>query len=195
MEGDGGTGMLDVVAKVARIAAVPTILEVVSHTTGMRFAAVAHVTRERWIACSVLDRINFGLAPGGELKLETTICNEIRQSREPVVIDHVAEDVSFCDHPTPAMYGFQSYISMPIILGDGSFFGTLCAIDPSPARVNNPSTIGMFRLFAELIAHHLDADSQLNTTQVALSEERSAAGLREQFMAVLGHDLRTPLRA
>src|SRR3984957_1404102 len=183
------------IERVRRIAAVPTILDVVRRTTGMRFAAVARVTEDRWIACSVLDEVDFGLKPGGELKVETTICNENRQSREPVIIDNVAEDDAWCKHATPAMYGFQSYISMPIILGDGSFFGTLCAIDPSPARVNNPSTIGMFRLFAELIAHHLDADSQLNTTQVALSEERSAAGLREQFMAVLGHDLRTPLRA
>jgi signal transduction histidine kinase len=190
-----GTEMQDIVVKVGRIAAVPTILDVVCRTTGMRFAAVAHVTPERWIACSVLDQINFGLTPGGELRLETTICNEIRQSHEPVVIDHVAEDARFCDHPTPAMYGFQSYISMPIILEGGSFFGTLCAIDPRPARVNNPETIGMFRLFAELIARHLDAASQLNASQAALSEERSIAELREQFMAVLGHDLRAPLRA
>jgi signal transduction histidine kinase len=184
-----------VVARVNRIPAVPTILDVVCRTTGMRFAAVAHVTQERWIACSVLDHINFGLAPGGELRLETTICDEIRRSREPVVIDHVSQDASFCDHPTPAMYGFQSYISMPILLADGSFFGTLCAIDPRPARLKNPETIGMFRLFAELIAHHLDAAQQLNATQAALLEERATSELREQFIAVLGHDLRTPLRA
>jgi hypothetical protein len=69
------------VESVSRIEAVPTILEVVCRTTGMRFAAVTRVTEERWIACSVLDEIDFGLGPGGELKVETTICHEIRQSR------------------------------------------------------------------------------------------------------------------
>jgi hypothetical protein len=64
-------------AAVARIDAVPTILEFVCRTTGMGFAAVARVTDERWIACAVRDEISFGLKPGGELKLETTICNEI----------------------------------------------------------------------------------------------------------------------
>jgi signal transduction histidine kinase len=180
---------------VSRIAAVPTILEVVCRTTGMRFAAVARVTTDRWIACSVLDEIDFGLKPGGELTIETTICNEIRQSRQAVVIDNVAEDAAWCRHSTPAMYGFQSYISMPIILGDGSFFGTLCAIDPRPARLGNPQTIGMFRLFAELIAKHLDADRKLAVTESALLVERADAELREQFIAVLGHDLRTPMRA
>ena len=152
----------------------PTILEVVCLTTGMRFAAVARVTEARWIACSVLDDIDFGLKPGGELRVETTICHEIQQSREQVVIDHVAEDSDWCGHPTPAMYGFQSYISVPIILSDGSFFGTLCAIDPLPARLKTPGVIGMFRLFAELIAKHLDAQKKIAETEAALELARSA---------------------
>jgi len=49
------------------------------------------------------------------------------------------------------MYGFQSYISLPIIKKDGTFFGTLCAIDPRPAKVNTPEVINMFKLFADLI--------------------------------------------
>lgn len=174
------------------IAAVPTILDVVTRTTGMRFAAVARVTEDRWITCSVLDNIDFGLKPGSELKVETTICNEIRQNHEPVIIDNVSANAIFCGHPTPAMYGFQSYISMPIILKDGSFFGTLCAIDPVPAKLENPETIGMFRLFAELIAAHLDASEKLSTAQDALRAEREMSAVREQFIAVLGHDLRNP---
>lgn len=180
---------------VSKIEAVPTILDVVCRTTGMGFAAVARVTEDRWVACSVLDEIDFGLKPGGELQVETTICHEIRQSREPVVIDNVAEDQHWCRHETPKLYGFQSYISVPIILGDGFFFGTLCAIDPRPARLSNTETLGMFRLFAELIAKHIETGRKLATTQSALLAERETAELREQFMAVLGHDLRTPVRA
>jgi signal transduction histidine kinase len=180
---------------IARIDAVPTILEVVCRITGMGFAAVARVTEDRWIACSVRDDIAFGLVAGSELKIETTICNEIRASREAVIIDHVAEDPDFRDHHTPAMYGFQSYISMPIILSDGTFYGTLCAIDPRPARVKTRETTGMFKLFADLIAFHLDSVRQLATSEASLLTERQGAELREQFLAVLGHDLRNPLAA
>lgn len=182
-------------AAVAGIPAVPTILEVVCNATGMGFAAVARVTEDRWIACGVRDGIGFGLKPGGELQIETTICSEIRECRMPVVIDHVAEDAVFKAHPTPAMYGFQSYISVPITLPDGTFFGTLCAIDPRPARVSTPETIGMFRLFAELIGFHLSANAQLALSTADLASERKTAELREQFIAVLGHDLRNPLAA
>jgi len=182
-------------AAVARIDIIPTILDVVCRTTNMRFAAVARVTESRWIACSVRDDIAFGLAPGGELRLETTICNEIRQHGQAVVIDDVATDPAFCGHATPMMYGFRSYISVPIVLPDGTFFGTLCAIDPVPARLDTPEVRGMFRAFAELIGLHVDAQRKLDASEASLTSERRTAELREQFIAVLGHDLRNPLAA
>ena len=178
---------------VGRIEAVPTILDVVCRITGMGFAAVSRVTEDRWICCASKDDIEFGLKPGGELKVETTICNEIRQSRQAVVIGHVAEDKAYCGHHTPATYGFQSYISMPIFLKDGRFFGTLCAIDPQPARLDTPEVIGTFKLFAELIGTHLDAIDRLTESEAQLMDERKTSELREQFIAVLGHDLRNPL--
>jgi signal transduction histidine kinase len=183
----------DDIASVQKILSVPTLLDVVCRATGMGFAAIARVTEERWIACSVRDTISFGLHPGGELEIETTICNEIRAHRKPVVIDDVGRDGRYRDHPTPAKYGFKSYISVPIVLPGGEFFGTLCAIDPRPARVDSPEIVGMFTLFAELIAFHLYAGRQLADSQAALLDERETARLREQFIAVLGHDLRNPL--
>jgi signal transduction histidine kinase len=174
------------VAAVSSIKAIPTILDIVCRTTGMRFAAVARVTEDRWIACSVRDDINFGLKPGGELEVETTICHEIRQSGEAVVIDHVSEDAVYACHHTPRIYGLQSYIAMPIRLTDRSFFGTLCAIDPEPHRLKTPETIQMFEMFAEVICFQLSAIRNL-------LDEQNASALREQFIAVLGHDLRNPI--
>jgi signal transduction histidine kinase len=192
-EGSSVAMLEDDIAAIASIDAVPTILEVVCRSTGMGFAAVARVTDDRWVACSVQDNIAFGLQAGSELKLETTICHEIRSHRQPVVIDHVAQDERYSNHHTPLMYGFQSYLSMPIYRRSGEFFGTLCAIDPRPAKLNTPETLGMFKLFSELIGFHLDAQEKLTRSEAALIDERQGAELREQFIAVLGHDLRNPL--
>jgi signal transduction histidine kinase len=183
------------VRAVARIAAVPTILDVVCRTTGLGFAVVTRVTEERWIACSLKDEIGFGLHAGSELAVESTICHEIRQHRHPVVIDNVACDATYRDHHTPALYGFQSYISVPVVLPDGVFFGTLCALDRQPHMVNTPEIVASFTLFAELIAYHLDADRRVREAAAMLAREREIAELREQFIAVLGHDLRNPLQA
>jgi len=179
----------------SRIPAVNSILEVICRTTGMGFAAVARVTEDRWIACAVKDTINFGLKPGEELDIKTTICYEIEKSKEAVVIDHVAEDRRYSNHHTPLLYGFQSYISIPITLANGRFFGTLCAIDPHPASLNTPETIGMFKLFADLIAFHLNAVEQIRVSEINLMEEQKTSEVREQFIAILGHDLRNPVGA
>lgn len=109
------------VAKISRISAVPAILQVITESTGLGFAAVARVTESTWMACAVLDKLDFGLKPGGELELSSTICHEIRSSHKAVVIDHVAEDQLFCEHHTPRLYNFQSYISVPIFLPNGTF--------------------------------------------------------------------------
>jgi len=179
---------------VNKIPIVASILEVVCRTTGMGFSAIARVTEDKWIACSVRDEIQFGLVPGGELKLETTICNEIRQNGKAVIIDSVIHDATFANHHTPAMYGFQSYISVPIILKNGQFFGTLCAIDPHPAKLNTPQISGMFTLFADLISFHLNAAEQLNSTREQLVEEQKATDVKEQMnkeLALANEELNT----
>jgi signal transduction histidine kinase len=74
----------------------------------------------------------------------------------------------------------------------------------------------MFTLFAELIARQLDSDEQLATrhsdlaatradlassradlasSEASLLDSRNTGKLREEFIAVLGHDLRNPLAA
>jgi signal transduction histidine kinase len=185
---------------VQQIGAVPKILDVVSRMTGMGFVAVARVTSERWVCCAVRDSINFGLGEGGELKVETTICNEIRQHGKTIVINDVQTDGAFCHHPTPAMYGFRSYLSAPIILGDGTIWGTLCAIDPKPRELDKPEILDSFQLLSELIAAQLELNQRLERSQADLQisqadllDERTTSELREQFIGVLGHDLRNPL--
>jgi signal transduction histidine kinase len=188
------------VQTVQQIGAVPKILDVVGRLTGMGFVAIARITSEQWVCCAVRDNINFGLAEGGELQVETTICNEIRQHGKTVVINDVATDGAFCSHPTPAMYGFRSYISAPIVLSDGTIWGTLCAIDPEPRDLARPEILGSFQLLSELIAAQLElnqrfehSQAELVTSQAALLDERKTSELREQFIGVLGHDLRNPL--
>lgn len=176
---------------VGGMSAVQRILNVVSASTGLRFAAVARVTSDQWIACAVLDSVGLGVAPGDELEVKTTLCDTVRDTGRLVVMDDAHTDALYKDHHTPKMYGFRSYISVPI-LRHGAYFGTLCALDPEPALVNDDKTIGMFTLFAELIGHQLE---QEDAHAHALVEAQRFGELREQFIAVLGHDLRSPLAA
>jgi signal transduction histidine kinase len=180
---------------VGRIGAVPNLLAVLCETTGMRFAAVARVTAESWIACAVADDVHFGVLPGGRLDVNTTLCIESRRARSPVVIEQASTDPRYCDHPAPRMYKIESFVSVPIILPNGRYFGNLCALDPNPAPVSEPRVVSMFTRFADIIALQLESELLRQQEHAALLDERASSELREQFIAILGHDLRNPLQA
>ena len=190
----GQTAAADI-ATIGRISAVPAILRVISELTGLRFAAVARVTEGSWTACAVLDRLDFGLKVGDELDLVSTLCNEIRQGHHSVVIDKASEDPLYRDHHTPQTYQFESYIAVPILRTDGRFFGTICALDPNPAPLKSSTIQSTMESFARMLALQIEAEEALQQTEAALIKERETAELREQFIAVLGHDLRNPLFA
>ncbi len=192
----------DDIDAIGRSKTVPTLLETLMLATGMGFVAVARVTESRWVTCRSLDRISFGLEAGDELDVESTLCNEVRQYDREIVIDDVGSDPIYVGHHCPSRYGFRSYVSLPIRRKDGSFFGTLCAIDPEPRMVKDDQVLSMFRLFAKMIGQVLDTDDALSRSHDALSRshgelshERTLAEIQEQFIAILAHDLRNPVNS
>lgn len=191
--GDSAEKIMHDVALVGCIESVPTMLRVLCEITGMGFAAVARVTDSSWTACAVRDEISFGLQPGDQLDVSTTLCREVRLTRTPVVINQASLDPLYRDHITPRTYAIESYVSVPIVLSDGTYFGNLCAIDARPAQISELRIVAMFQHFAALIALELESQRRQHQVQAALLGERAASELREQLIAILGHDLRTPI--
>lgn len=236
---------------IQRIGAISSILNVICRVTGMGFAAIARVTESNWIACSVRDQVGIGIKQGDTLVAEATACLDVSIRQEPIIVDDVEQSAAFKEHPMSNLLRFRSYAAAPIVLADGSVFGTLCALDPQPRSLGRPEVVEMFSLFAELIGFHIDgiknldtahsslgmseaklgiserklgvsevslsasntaldasqaklgqseaalnvSESRLGVSEAALLDERATPELREQFIAVLGHDLRNPLSA
>lgn len=163
-------------AVISEIEATSSLLKLVTRLTGMRFSAIAKVTDITWLACAVHDEVQFGVEVGQKLDLEQTICNELRIHRTPVIISEVASDAEYSDHPIPKLFGFQSYFSLPIVFPDGEFFGTLCGLDPIPARLEDPELIDTLKVFCTLIASTLYAHGQLMATRQEQSDPDRAQG-------------------
>ena len=139
---------------------ISAILLEVCNATRMGFVALARVTEDRWITAQVLDRIGFGLLPGEELDVKTTICNDIREGGQAIIIDRVADDPNWRKHPVPILYGFQSYASLPVMLEDGSFYGTLCAIDPEERVLGGRDTVALLEQCAKRVASIITKNRQ-----------------------------------
>jgi signal transduction histidine kinase len=159
------------VAAVQRIALIPSILQTVSQITGLRFTCIARVTPQGWTACAVYDELALGLQPG----------------------DTLAIGAQPAGAAPPSLGGYASFVSVPIRRQDGSSFGTLCGIDPLPSALAGTAALASMTLLAELVSQQLSSQQVLEDAQFALLDATATSELREQFIAVLGHDLRNPL--
>lgn len=109
----------------------------------------------------------------------------VRGAVAPPLINHASADPRFQTHPGLQRYGIESYIAVPLNRRDGSYFGTLCALDPLPAELTDDD-FSILNLLAQLIAFELEADEQMRQRETDLRA-------LEDLMAIAGHDLRQPL--
>lgn len=118
----------------------------------------------------------------------------VNATDKPVVMNDATKSATYCNHPVPKMFGFRSYISVPIFLSDGTNFGTVCALDKEPADVDNPRIISTLSVFGQLIAQQLEGAQR----EVDLQRAHDALKRRNEqlatFASVASHDLRSPLR-
>lgn len=186
------------IASIGKMESIPLILSLVKATTGLRFAAVARVTTSRWVACAVDDSIGLELAVGSERLTAETLCGQVHDLRRSLVFGSGFAELSRLGYEAVApsdLPAVQSHISIPIITANGELFGTLCALDVMPVTLNKQSAINTLELFAQLIAVNLSLHDRLEQSESQLVASTELGRLREQFIAVLGHDLRTPLSA
>lgn len=138
--------------------AIGAVLETVCATADMGFAVVARVHGDRWTALQVLDKVDFGLAAGDEMALRSAMCADIRETGAPIVIDDIAGSASWHRHPVALLYGFNSYASFPLYLNDGSFFGTLCAMQLERRPLSGEAMMAALQACAREVGHLLSAN-------------------------------------
>ncbi len=181
-------------------------LRLVCGSRGAGFATVAQARDGAWIACAVHDGIGFGLRPGEAFVIEASSPAPGRGSVEQglvrgdlsVTIDHLVE------YRCPAGRGDGSaddcghFFSAPIPRAVGGLFGILCVVRQRQPCAD-PDLLDTFpdtlEQFGRLLGFHLDADERKSATDDALLLEREVSRMHEQFIAMLGHDLRNPLGA
>lgn len=183
--------------------------------TGMECVLAAEVTASTWRAVAVHGQCGLDVAPGSVLDPGLTFCNTVRASGAPVYFGDATQEARFRDSVLVRMHRIGSHIAVPLRTRDGRLFGTLCAFDPQPRPVTVAMVEGMQRL-ARLYAVLLDdardllsASADLGESELRLARFRhdleesrqelfdaqAVAKLREEFIAVLAHDLRNPLQA
>ena len=99
-----------------------------------------------------------------------------------------------------------SYIGAPIVLSDGTFFGTLCAVDPEPRQLSLVQA-KLLVVLARLLATQIERDQELAERKWAESELARALTalqtadeqrnhmnkMQSDFVSIVNHEFRTTL--
>jgi signal transduction histidine kinase len=106
-----------------------------------------------------------------------SFCKYAVLSGKPLIVADAREHPVLKDNPT-ILLGVVAYAGIPLVTADGLVLGTLCAIDTKPH---------------EWTQAQIDVLRDLTALVVTEIELRRANEAKDRFIAMLSHDLRTPL--
>jgi signal transduction histidine kinase len=164
---------------VAQSDSIATLLLLASEIAGSSVALLTRVTDEVWTVCAAheVNAVGVGADDG-----------------QPPLPRSVRVRLGLLDVPI-SIAGVACGVAAPIILADGRHVGVLCALDPTSLARADERIEPKFDCLSSLVASQIDQLELRNQEKTAFLDERSAGQLREQFIAILGHDLRNPLHA
>jgi len=175
---------------VAHSDSIATLLLLASEIAGSNVALLARVTDDVWTVCATRGTSAVGVSADCQLPLGRSVRVRLGQG---VPISIALSGHQSCGTLTAS--AIACGVAAPIILADGRYFGVLCALDPASLDRVDERIESKFKYLSSLVASQIDQLQLRDEQKTAFLDERSAGQLREQFIAVLGHDLRNPLQA
>ena len=121
-----------------------------------------------------------------------TFCHYALVSSGPLLISDTMADPVFREVPTVQSLGVRAYAGIPLIMDAGHAIGSFCAIDFKPREWTALDVEILTELAASALREiKLRAALVEAETQMRVAQEATRA--REEVLAFVAHDLRTPL--
>lgn len=193
-------------------AAVEAILQLMIEQLGMRSSFIAHIKYEK----DELEVLATRNMPGGcDIQIGTSVPlpksfshMKVKTNRAgSLLLEKLQRPLdSSSQHATPTFSRIGCSVSVPLLLADGTLFGTLSAVDPEPQTVN-PQQAEMLAVLARRLINEIEHDYEQterkraqNKLARAMIELRAANRqlqqmdrLKSDFISIVSHEFRTAL--
>ena len=140
--------------------AINAMLELLSDLVGISLTMIHRLEGDNLVVSHACDRIGLGLTLPVTVPRASTFCDSVLASLSPLVIKDADLHDQWRSLPGKVAVGTRSYASVPIVLGNGRVFGTLCAHDRRVLDLGD-SELDAMRILARLIAFEIERDEGL----------------------------------
>jgi len=121
-----------------------------------------------------------------------TFCHHAIVSSAPLIIEDTMEHPVFREIPTVQSLGVRAYAGIPLITDEGQAIGSFCAIDFAP-RAWSALDVEILTELAASAMREIKLRSAVRDAETHARAAQDAVRSREEVLAVVAHDLRTPL--
>lgn len=127
---------------------------------------------------------SFPVKPGDSDALEDTYCQRVVDGRLPQFIPNAVANAEAAKLPVTRLAPVGSHLSVPIVLNDGSVFGTFCCFSFDPVRNIGTSSLRVLQSFADVAAQAIGKHmATVSQREDAFARIKSAIE-RRQFSTV-----------
>jgi DNA-binding NarL/FixJ family response regulator/signal transduction histidine kinase len=161
--------------------AIDETLELLADLVGISLTMIHRLEGDNLIVSHACDRMGLGIRPPLVVRRADTFCDAVLASLAPLVVRDADADPGWRSLPGKQLVGTRSYISVPIMLGDGRAYGTLCAHDRRVLDLGQPE-IDAMRILTRIIASQIERDEAL---QRAAESARNLAAQNQELSSAL----------
>lgn len=122
-----------------------------------------------------------------------TFCHYVVVSEEPLVIEDTHADPIWRAVPSVKAFGVRSFLGASVSV-DNHVIGSLCVVDFTPRRWSEVEIETLVQL-SRSASREIALRSAIRAATVEAARARALALANEELLAVVAHDLRSPLQA
>jgi EAL domain-containing protein (putative c-di-GMP-specific phosphodiesterase class I) len=131
------------------------------------------------------DAASFGWELGGTLPLSESYCQRMAAGELSSAIPSTDDDQVARQLPVTRAAGIGSYVGVPVVLPDGSVFGSLCAVSHQPREVDAKDA-RFLALLAELVAVDVQRQRQRDAERMRVRDLIDLGGLEVALQPIVG---------
>lgn len=129
------------------------LLDVATHIIGEKPFLISYVNERTFKSLKVMNHEVF--TEGMMVPIEKTYCHQVYKNKKPTVVPDIEYAVQDDIKENMKRFNLCSYAGVPILLGDGTVFGTFCVFDHQP-NMFDEKTISILEKLASFLAYAID---------------------------------------